>query len=427
MSRVGHVTPEPSPLDAFHGLLDRERSRAFHRGELAFSLDVPRALLAALPAVRDPRVSVQIVGSEGKTSTAWLLSAALAAQGLRVGTFTSPHVHDARERLRVDLELPEHAALARAVKQVIAACATLSQSPSWFEVLAATARQLFAEQALGAQVWEAGLGGRLDVTTLMPAQLVILSSVSLEHTAILGDTLELIAGEKLAALRPGGALLLPHELPGSVRELAEQAVRAQGAQLFHAPAARFEEPSARARALARGACEALRALQLLPDESALRDPAARHAAARAPAVPSEAECRALATARVPGRDARVHDLFVDAAHSAAACRELAARVDPNEIGWLVFGATAGRDAAPMLAPLVARVPGVLLTRVPGGREQSPQELAACLPSGTPHEIVDDPRAALQRARELSPRGRRILVTGSLYLLAALLPPGPDRS
>lgn len=402
MSGVPPVTPQLPSLSAFDALLDRERSAAFHRGEQGWDEAGMRALLEALPPLPAATVDVQIVGSEGKSSTALILSAALMAHGFEVGTFTSPHLRDPRERLRLDLELPTEAQLAPAVAEVVRAAEPLANPPSWFEALTATAARLFAQQGCTARVWEAGLGGRLDATTLLPAGLVVLSSVSLEHTAILGPTLEAIANEKLAALRPGLPVLLAHDLPAVVEDLARARAEALGCPLSLAPAPDPGESSARGRALARGACEVLRAQGALPEA---------HAAERS----------ALGRARVPGRDALHGEVLFDGAHSVAACAELARRLQAVRPGWLVFGATSGRDALAMLEPLLPLVQGVVLTRAPGGREQDPVTIAAALPEGVRWRVEEDPGRALELARELGGTGRRIVVTGSLYVVGRLLP------
>jgi dihydrofolate synthase/folylpolyglutamate synthase len=401
-----------TPLeDRLAGLLDLERSRAFHAGRLSLDLSRMEALLAALPSLPRPAVAVHVAGSEGKTSTTEFITAGLLALGLQAASYTSPHLLDVRERLRIGLRFPPEPLLRRAADEVDDAAAQAAVRPSYFEYLTALARVLFAQACVDAVVWETGLGGRLDATRLLPADLCVVTSISLEHTAVLGQTLPAVAAEKAGILRPGAPLLLGASVPDVAREVLGAHAANLGCRVVQQPPRPPGEsdPLAANRDLARLALDALAAEHLLPR--------------RTPAVDAALDAHVVA-----GRWQRVGQVLFDGAHTVAASNALARRLAAEQaagrlaLGAIVFGATLGRDPCAMLAPLAAALPpgaALLLATAPGERGVPAAELLAACP-GVQHACpVEDPSAALAQARALS-GGRTVLVTGSLYLVGRLL-------
>jgi dihydrofolate synthase / folylpolyglutamate synthase len=404
------ATPGTRLAERLSGLTDLERSRGFHAGRVPLDLGRMESLLAALPAMGWPRVAVHVAGSEGKTSTTELIAAGLTAQRKLTATYTSPHLQDVRERLRIGGAFPPDAPLDAAVDVVAAAAGRLALQPSYFEFLTAVARVLFAHAGVDAVVWETGLGGRLDATRLMAADCCVITSISLEHTAILGDTLAQIAGEKAGILRAGVPVVLGADVPGEARE-----VIAAHAAALDCPV--VQVPPAGSDFRARNRATALAALRALA-EAGLVD------------VPGPQVEAALAAHGVAGRMHRVGDVLLDGAHTAAACEALVRTLHESgiarELGCVVFGATSGRDARAMLAPLLSLGCPLLFTRAPGDRGVDPEELARLLPDDRALSVgpVERPEDALARARQLVAQrrgaGRTVLVTGSLYLVGRLL-------
>ena len=161
-----------------------------------------RRLLDALgnPERRMGRI-VHVAGTNGKGTTCHLIAAALQAHGHRVGMYTSPHYRDFRERIKINAAfIPEE----NVVNFVNRHRALIEEvAPSFFEITVALAFQYFAERAVDWSVIEVGLGGRLDSTNVVTPVLSVITNIGLDHTQFLGDTVELIAGEKAGIIKPG--------------------------------------------------------------------------------------------------------------------------------------------------------------------------------------------------------------------------------
>jgi dihydrofolate synthase/folylpolyglutamate synthase len=152
--------------------------------------------------------AIHVAGSNGKTTTARLAAGLLAAHGLKPGLFTSPHLQAVEERFALAGEPMRAEELGIALEDVLPFAelyeARTGDGITYFELTAALAFSWFATQSVDAAVVEVGLGGRLDATNVLDAAVAVITSISLEHTEYLGDTLTAIAGEKAATWGPGG-------------------------------------------------------------------------------------------------------------------------------------------------------------------------------------------------------------------------------
>jgi dihydrofolate synthase/folylpolyglutamate synthase len=341
----------------------------------AFGLDRMRALLADLG---DPQVAfaaIHVVGTNGKTSTTLMTAALLRAAGRSTGAYISPHVRGFAERIQVDgAEADLDAALARV--RPYAAGATQ------FEVLTAAALAEFAARRVDVAVVEAGLGGRHDATNVLAAGVVVLTNVALEHTEVLGETREAIAAEKLAVVTPGAVVVL-------AEPEWEPAARAAGAR-------RIELVSRSNVALALAAAEA-------------------HLGA--PADPRVAEA-VFVPGRLERRSEQPLEIW-DGAHNLAAVGYLLARL-PARRYTIVASILADKRPEAMLRALTPLGDTLIATTSPNPRALAAAELARLASPHFAHvETEPDPAAAVGRARGLAGPNGGVLVTGSLYLLAAL--------
>src|SRR5437763_7927404 len=168
-----------------------------------FGLERMRALLAELGEPEGRYRAIPVVGSNGKSTVTRTAAAMLRGAGLRVGAYTSPHVSGWSERIQVD---GADADFEAAIERVRAPAERLGATQ--FEIVTAAALAEFAVAGVEAAVVEAGLGGRLDATNVLDAEVAVLTNVALEHTDVLGDTRDAIAEEKLAVVASGSTVVL---------------------------------------------------------------------------------------------------------------------------------------------------------------------------------------------------------------------------
>jgi dihydrofolate synthase / folylpolyglutamate synthase len=306
--------------------------------------------------------AIHVVGTNGKSTATRTIAALLRADGRRAGAYTSPHVSGWSERIWVDgAEADFERALGRIRPEAEAVGATQ------FEAVTAAALLEFAEQGVDVAVVEAGLGGRLDATNVVDAEVVVLTNVALEHTEVLGETPEQIAGEKLAVAHAARVVVLPDN--------AHQELVPKGAEIVTG-----------------GPREAAEAFTGRPIE-------------HQPAID------------LPGRLERRGRELWDGAHNPAGTAWLRAQLEePYEV--VVASILADKDVDAMLADLARVAPTLIATQSSNPRALPAAGLAARAAPYFHHvETEPDPALALDRARESTDGG--ILVTGSLYLLADL--------
>jgi dihydrofolate synthase/folylpolyglutamate synthase len=390
---------------------------------MRFGLDRMRRMMTALGSPQQRYDSVHVLGTNGKTSTTRMIAAILQRHGLLSAAYTSPHLISYRERLQVgesDLGAERFAAaVARAAAAATRVNRTLAGEDhvTQFELLTAAALWEVAERGAQVAVVEAGLGGRYDATSVIDAEVTVLTNVGLEHTRWLGPTVHDIAEEKLAVLRPGGTLVLGAGLASEARSVAERVAGERGARIISVESAeQAERPAAngvfqqRNFALARLAAETyLRGAGIEPDERAIADAAAQ--------------------TEVRGRLQVIGDApltVLDGAHNPDAVRALVeslpALLRDRPLG-LVLGVLEDKDAVGMLGPLLALSERAWFTAPPSGRALSPAALQS-LARQLGFEAVSceaHPAQALAEAQRWArERGAAVLATGSVYLVGELL-------
>ncbi|MDE6097938.1 MAG: bifunctional folylpolyglutamate synthase/dihydrofolate synthase [Muribaculaceae bacterium] len=196
-------------------------------------LDTVRTLAAAFGDPQRRLRCIHIGGTNGKGSTAHSLAAILAASGLTVGLFTSPHLVDFRERIRINGNMISEAEVVDFTERFLANDKLRNLQPSFFELTTIMALEFFARRRVDVAVVEVGLGGRLDSTNIIMPDLCVVTNISLDHTALLGDTAEAIAYEKAGIFKPDVPVVIS-EAYGSVRKVFEQKALATGCPIYFA-------------------------------------------------------------------------------------------------------------------------------------------------------------------------------------------------
>ena len=171
--------------------------------------------------------AVQLIGTNGKGSTASFLESLALAHGMKAGLFTSPHLVSVKERIRVDGKVLPDEVWLDAANKVHSACADLGLT--YFEFLTLMAVLIFRQAGVDAAIMEAGLGGRYDATSSLGAKLHVITSIDLDHTPVLGTTVPEIAADKVAAVCKDSRVILARQRNSLVRDIVQQACARAGA------------------------------------------------------------------------------------------------------------------------------------------------------------------------------------------------------
>jgi dihydrofolate synthase/folylpolyglutamate synthase len=409
-----------------------------------------RRLLRRLGDPQDGLKIIHVAGTKGKGSTSAMLASALTAAGTRTGLFCSPHLHALEERFNVDgccATREEIVALAELVRPAVTELDAGDPHPrhrglTFFEITTAMGLLHFARKQAGAVVLEVGLGGRLDSTNVVRPVVSVITSISYDHTRLLGNTLAAIAGEKAGILkrgRPAVSGIRSGEAKAAIERVARQrrvTLHALGSDFDYdyippaAPLIRPEAGQARVRTWRSdwgtldlplfGAHQAHNAAVALATLDVLAEQGQGLAANRAAVVRGFAGLKFPARVEVLGEDPW---LVIDGAHNVASAEALAETLRscfPPARRTLVFGTTRDKDLRGQIRALLPAFDTLIATRyVENPRSVRPEDVAAAIDAlgGRVAAIAADPAEALATARRLTPPEGLICVTGSLFLAA----------
>ena len=382
---------------------------------MRFGLDRMHKLMTVLGMPQRRFASIHVVGTNGKSSTTRMTAAILERHGLRTGIYTSPHLRSFPERIEVGGKPVDDAVFADAVDSAAHAAELVNKTlpegdeVTQFEALTAAAFHALAMAQVEVAVIEAGLGGRYDATNVIPSKVQVLTSVGLDHTRWLGDTIADIAAEKLAVVRDHATLVIPPDLAPEAVPVAEQVAADKHARIVRAQ----RDPGV--TLAARGSFQRHNfALAAAAAEAFLGEP-----------LDAQAVAEAAAAVTVAGRMEVVSEdplVIFDGAHNGAGMAALADAL-PEVIGdrplTVVLSILDDKDTTAMLGALLPAAENVVFTRTSNPRALPPGTLAH-LSERPDAEVVGGPKAALERARELAGPGGAVLATGSIYLIADLV-------
>ncbi|HKJ40010.1 MAG TPA: folylpolyglutamate synthase/dihydrofolate synthase family protein, partial [Anaerolineales bacterium] len=189
-------------LDYLYSFVDYSLKHSSELAKAEFNLDRMFALMEELGNPQKAYPIIHVAGTKGKGSVSAMCASALKAGGYQVGLYTSPHLLDYCERIQVNGEPISHELMIELVEEIKPAVAKTPKITT-FEITTALAFLAFAKQGVNAAVFEVGLGGRLDATNIVTPKVSVITSLSYDHTAVLGDTLAKIAGEKAGIIKDG--------------------------------------------------------------------------------------------------------------------------------------------------------------------------------------------------------------------------------
>jgi dihydrofolate synthase/folylpolyglutamate synthase len=366
---------------------------------IKLGLENIRGLLEALGNPQERLSFLHVAGTNGKGSVCAILDAILRASDRRTGLYTSPHLVDFRERIRVDGEKIPPQAVANGLTILREISAGWSHLPTFFEISTALALHHFAEERCDLVVLETGMGGALDATNAVVPLVSVITPIALDHTRWLGSTLAEIAREKAGIIKSGVPVISARQAPEAAAVLAQRAASAGSSlEFIEAP---FEQADIGLRGIHQKENAAVAIAALL----------AAHVE-----VSHDAAGQGLRDVRWPGRFQVVDERIVlDACHNPHAAAQLLVNwrdVYGMEKATVIFGALGDKDYSAMLRILEPISREVLLVPISSERSAAPEALAAAC--AIKHRIFQSVKEALEASRG------RILVTGSLFLVGEAL-------
>jgi dihydrofolate synthase/folylpolyglutamate synthase len=410
--------------------LDRHVNLEATAGQIhGLSLDHVRQLVGVLGDPQTAYPVLHVTGTNGKGSTARLITAQLLEHGLSVGTYTSPHLQKVNERLAWNGEAITDEAFAALITEVADLSPLAGVEPSYFELLTAAALLWFAEIAVDVAVLEVGLLGRFDATNVADADVAVVTNVGFDHTDGRGDWRQRIASEKAGIVKPGSFLVVGE--PDPTLQATFLAEGPREAWVWGTDMAVTEE-----RGAVGGQVVAVRTPFGTLDELFVplygrhqaRNVACALAAVEAffgrPLDPDVARA-GLANVSVPGRFEVVHHqplVVLDGAHNPDGAREaartLAEDFDVAGRRVLVVGLLSPHDPRAVLGALEAQRADLLIACAPESPRAVPADEIAAVARSLPvmTEVVADVAAAVERALAVSTDDDAVLITGSLYVV-----------
>lgn len=366
---------------------------------IKLGLENTRRLLDALGNPEKELAFLHVAGTNGKGSTCAMMDAVLRANGYKTGLYTSPHLVNFRERMRVDGQKISEEAVRRVLTQIRESTQGWEHSPTFFEITTALALRYFAEEKCQWVVLETGMGGRLDSTNAVTPAVSVIMPIALDHTQYLGETLAEIAGEKAGIIKPGVPVVSAGQMPEAAAVLVAAAERSGSRIEF------VDEPLEGVEIGLRGshqkinaqiAVSALRAARIEISQTAIFD--------------------GLRGIHWPGRFQIVDGRIVlDGSHNPHAAAQLVKtwrEVFGEEQPTVIFGALADKDYKSMLKILESLAREFFFVTLQNGRTAEGADLAASC--GVPSRTFASVKEALEASEG------RTLVTGSLFLVGEAL-------
>jgi dihydrofolate synthase / folylpolyglutamate synthase len=390
-------------------------------------LDRIAALLARLGDPHRACRVVHVAGTNGKGSVCAMIESALRTAGQRTGLFTSPHLVEPTERIRINGEPVDTELFARAFDRVhceaeaLLAEGSFDLHPTYFETVTAMAFVLFRDLGVETTVLEVGLGGRLDATNVVTPMLCVITPIDFDHEVFLGRSLEAIASEKAGILKPGVAAVIAVQRPG-IREFLEERAAAVGATVK--PAEDWEVRDLDldrrgSRFLAVGAAR-IQVECTLAGEHQVMNARTAVAALHELGIPGDSITEGIRRARWPGRLECVceqPEIILDGAHNPSGARALAGHIRRFYRGRrvrLIYGCMRDKAVTEMAGILFPLADEVILTAPDNPRAVRPQAL---------RELVDHPHlrvtAGLREALGVvdgAAAEDAFFITGTLFLV-----------
>jgi dihydrofolate synthase/folylpolyglutamate synthase len=421
-------------LDYIYSFVDYSLKHSSELAKADFNLDRMQALMAELGNPQDQYAIVHVAGTKGKGSVSALCASALGVAGYRVGLYTSPHLLDYCERIQINGQPVPHTEFVELVEQVRSAVAKIPKLTT-FEITTALGFLYFAQQKVNAAVFEVGLGGRLDATNVVVPKVSVITSLSYDHTAVLGNTLAQIAGEKAGIIKPGLPVVSAPQKQEALEVLLRIAKERNAPFTLVGRDLTFSPLSHSLDGQSLELVDKIRPSTLnlqmpLLGIHQVENAATAYAALRVSGLNiSDREIRiGFAQVRWPARfevARREPPVIFDSAHNQDSFARLRQALDdyfPNMPVYLIFGASEDKNIPGMFLEIKSKVMRLYVTKSTNPRALEPekiQELAH--QAGIPNEVASPIEEALRRALDRSEKdGSIVLSAGSMFVTAEVM-------
>ena len=437
-------------LDYLYSYVDYSLTHAFKYSPEEFDLSRMQALLESLGNPHKDYKVLHVAGTKGKGSVAAMMASALSAAGYNVGFYTSPHLQEYTERFQingVEISKCEMAELVEALKPHVEKIQRLTT----FEITTALAFLYFSRHNVDVAVIEVGLGGRLDATNLVDPLVSVITALSMDHMAVLGNTLAKIASEKAGIIKPGRPVVLSPQKYEALAVVEEVAKKNQSRLLLLGREFRFaadthtldgqslliwnsKDQALMDHYLENGYSGGWKPLRLeipLLGYHQVKNAATAYVALQVAneeglTITDDAIRDGFKNVNWPGRFEllrRDPPLIIDSAHNRDSASKLRVAIDDYFDGMsviLIFGASSDKDITGMYSELLPRVERVITTESIHPRAKDARELADMARQyGRSAQAIVPVEEALKTALDLAGANKAVLVAGSLFIAAAV--------
>ena len=413
-------------LDYLYSFVDYSLKHSSELAKAEFNLDRMFALMEELGNPQTKYPIIHVAGTKGKGSVSALCASALLAGGYKTGLYTSPHLLDYCERIQVNGEPISHEFLIELVEEVKPAVAKIPKLTT-FEITTALGFLAFAKQGCNAAVIEVGLGGRLDATNVVTPKVSVITSLSYDHMAVLGDTLAKIAGEKAGIIKQGAPVVSAPQKDEALEVLERVAKSKDCSFLLVENDVKFEKLGSSLDGQTLRITDNLHDLTLdvripLLGDHQLENAATAYAALKASGIDisNVAIQKGFSRVKWPARFEvlrREPPVVIDSAHNRESALRLRQTLDeyfPNRPVILIFCALEDKDIQGILEELKPRLERVVATRADHPRAPSAEWTAEQVQKvDIPVEAIATLDSALDRALELAGTQKVILSAGSV--------------
>lgn len=420
-------------LDYLYSFVDYSLKHSSELAKADFNLDRMFALMESLGEPQKKYPIIHVAGTKGKGSVSALCASALRAAGYKVGLYTSPHLEDYTERIRVNGEPISHEQLIELVEEIKPHVAKIPKLTT-FEITTALGFMAFAKFGVDAAVLEVGLGGRLDATNVVTPKVSVITSLSYDHMAVLGNTLALIAGEKAGIVKDGVPVVSAPQKDEALEVLLRVAKSKNCEFTLVGKDVTFEFVES---SLDDGQ---VLTVHCLPSTVHLRIPllgshqienaATAYTALKASGIAITDEDIQKGFSQVQWRArfeiARLDPpLIFDSAHNQDSFEKLFETLEtyfPGKMVYLIFGASEDKNIPGMFAAMKPKIQKLIITRADHPRALSVEHIQGLAEqAGVESEAVVPVREALKRALELSSNdGSIVLSSGSMFVTAEVM-------